>query len=333
MKLISKWSMMEKEDTSDWRMQMKVVFTYDYGQEKMDAIRALGYEVVVVKETHIENSELINDADILVCYNPFSRIDIKKMPSLKWIQLSSMGVDQLPFEDMAGRDITVTNNKGGYSKPIGEWVVMSILNIYKDSKYFARRQDDKIWHLNSNIREIVDKNILFLGTGSVATEAAKRLQGFEATVIGMNTDGRDMPYFDRCIPFDKLMREVTKAHIIVCALPYADNLYHLINDEFLAAMRDCAVLVNVSRGKLVDEDALVEYLEEGKFMGVALDVFEEEPLAESSELWEFERVYLSPHNSWVSEMRNERRFATIYENMKRYKESQSLMNTVTIKGE
>lgn len=68
-------------------------------------------------------------------------------------------------------------------------------------------------------------------------------------------------------------------------------------------------------------------------MGVALDVFEEEPLAESSELWEFERVYLSPHNSWVSEMRNERRFATIYENMKRYKESQSLMNTVTIKGE
>jgi len=309
---------------------MKAVFTYDYGPEKMNALRDLGYEVTVVKESQVENSPEINDADILTCYNPFKRIDLSLMPSLKWIQLSSMGVDQLPLEHVKKHNIMVTNNKGGYSKPIGEWVVMSILNIYKDSKYFARRQDDKIWHLNTGVREVVDKNILFLGTGSVATEAAKRLQGFEATIIGMNTDGRDMPYFDRCIPFDQMMKEVAKAHIIVCALPYQDELYHLIDDVFLSAMRDCGVLVNISRGKLVDEAALVEYLEEGKFMGVALDVFEEEPLPENSQLWEFERVYLSPHNSWVSEMRNERRFETIYENMKRYINDEALINQVAL---
>ena len=309
---------------------MKAVFTYDYGPEKMNALRDLGYEVTVVKESQVENSPEINDADILTCYNPFKRIDLSLMPSLKWIQLSSMGVDQLPLEHVKKHNIMVTNNKGGYSKPIGEWVVMSILNIYKDSKYFARRQDDKIWHLNTGVREVVGKNILFLGTGSVATEAAKRLQGFEATIIGMNTDGRDMPYFDRCIPFDQMMKEVAKAHIIVCALPYQDELYHLIDDVFLSAMRDCGVLVNISRGKLVDEAALVEYLEEGKFMGVALDVFEEEPLPENSQLWEFERVYLSPHNSWVSEMRNERRFETIYENMKRYINDEALINQVAL---
>ncbi len=309
---------------------MKAVFTYDYGPEKMNALRDLGYEVTVVKESQVENSPEINDADILTCYNPFKRIDLSLMPSLKWIQLSSMGVDQLPLEHVKKHNIMVTNNKGGYSKPIGEWVVMSILNIYKDSKYFARRQDDKIWHLNTGVREVVGKNILFLGTGSVATEAAKRLQGFEATIIGMNTNGRDMPYFDRCIAFDKMMKEVTKAHIIVCALPYQDELYHLIDDVFLSAMRDCGVIVNISRGKLVDEAALVEYLEDGKFMGAALDVFEEEPLPESSQLWEFERVYLSPHNSWVSEMRNERRFKTIYENMKRYINDEALINQVTL---
>lgn len=309
---------------------MKVVFTYDYGKEKMDAIRALGYEVTVVKESAIENSDKVNDAEILTCYNPFGRLNISKMPSLKWIQLSSMGVDQLPMDEVKNREITITNNKGGYSKPIGEWVVMSILNIYKDTKYFARRQDEKIWHMNSGIREIVDKNILFLGTGSVATEAAKRLQGFEATIIGLNSDGRDMPYFDRCITFDCLMQEVTKAHIVVCALPYKEAFHHLIGGEFLSAMRDFGTLINVSRGKLVDEKALVEILDDGKFMGVALDVFEEEPLKESSELWEFERVYLSPHNSWVSEMRNERRFAMIYENMKRYMDGEMLLNQVTL---
>ena len=309
---------------------MKAVFTYDYGQEKMDAIRALGYEVEVVKEGTIENNKIVDSADVLVCYNPFKHIELSAMTSLKWIQLSSMGVDQLPLEEVKSRNIIVTNNKGGYSKPIGEWIVMSMLNIYKDMKYFSRRQDEKLWHMNSGLREIVDKNILFLGTGSLATEGAKRLQGFESTVIGMNTDGRDMPYFDRCITPDQMMKEITKAHIIVCALPYTDDMYHLIDDEFLSAMRDCAVLINVSRGKLINEKTLISYLEDGKFMGVALDVFEEEPLSPDSGLWEFERVYLSPHNSWVSEMRNERRFETIYENMKRYLKEEALINKVTL---
>ncbi len=309
---------------------MKAVFTYDYGQEKMDAIRALGYSVEIVKEAIIENNDIVNAADILVCYNPFKKIDLSKMPSLKWIQLSSMGVDQLPINEVKARHIIITNNKGGYSKPIGEWIVMNILNIYKDMKYFSRRQDDKIWHMNTGVRELVGKNILFLGTGSVASEGAKRLQGFEATIIGMNRDGRDMPYFDRCITPEQMMKEVTKSHIIVCALPYTDELYHLIDDGFLSAMRDCSVLINVSRGKLLNEKTLASYLEEGKFMGVALDVFEEEPLPVESDLWEFERVYLSPHNSWVSEMRNERRFETIYENMKRYLREEALINEVTL---
>lgn len=309
---------------------MKAVFTYDYGQEKLDKIRDLGYDVAVIKESTIENSAELNDADILVCYNPFSRIDLKPMTALKLIILSSMGVDQLPMPEVRDRNISITNNKGGYSKPIGEWVVMSLLNIYKDTKYFFRRQDDKIWHMNTGLVEVVGKQILFLGTGSVATEAAKRLQGFEAEIVGMNTDGRDMPYFDRCIPFDKMMSTVSKSHVVVCALPYKEAFYHLINDEFLGAMRDCGVLINVSRGKLLDEEALAAHLEEGKFMGVALDVFEHEPLAKTSPLWEFDRVYISPHNCWVSEMRNERRFENIYENLKRYAEGQALINEVKL---
>jgi len=309
---------------------MKALFTYDYGEEKMNAIRDLGYEVLVVKESEIENIAEVNDADILTCYNPFNRIKLSEMTNLKWIQLSSMGVDQLPLDEVRDRKLIITNNKGGYSKPIGEWVVMSILNIYKDAKYFARRQDDKIWHMNTGVRELVDKNILFLGTGSVATEAAKRLQGFEAKVIGMNTNGRDMPYFDRCVPFEHMMHEVVNAHIIVCALPYTDTLHHMIDDEFLSAMKDCSALINVSRGKLINEESLVKYLENGKFMGVGLDVFEVEPLPKESPLWEFERIYLSPHNCWVSEMRNERRYETIYENMKRYLNKEILINEIKV---
>jgi phosphoglycerate dehydrogenase-like enzyme len=310
--------------------RVKAVFTYDYGQEKLDKIRALGYAVTVIKESNIANSPELDDADILVCYNPFERIDLGKMEDLKLIVLSSMGVDQLPMDQVKEKNVKVTNNKGGYSKPIGEWVVMSLLNIYKDAKYFNRRQDDKIWRINTGLLEIVGKRILFLGTGSVATEAAKRLQGFEAEIIGMNTNGRDMPYFDRCIPFEKMMETVSKSEVVVCALPYMEDFYHLINDEFLGAMKDCAVFINVSRGKLVDEEALVAYLDDGKFMGVSLDVFEEEPLPKTSNLWEFERVYISPHNCWVSEQRNERRFENIYENLKRFAEGDELLNEVQL---
>lgn len=309
---------------------MKVLFTYDYGQEKMEAVKALGYEVIYAPEKSIELSEQNRQADILVCYNPFEKIDICEMPYLKWIQLSSIGIDQLPKEKCLRAGITITNNRGGYSKPMGEWVVLNLLEIFKKRKTMYMRQEKKQWFVDTQIEELVGKRVGFLGTGSISQEAAKRLSGFEMTCVGFNTSGHEAPYFDQCYPLREFYKFAKEIDVVVLLLPATEKTFHMVNEEFLSLLRDDAVFINLSRGSNVDEKALVHALEKGKFRGVALDVFETEPLCEKSPLWGMERVYLSAHNSWISQKRNERRYETIYKNLRRFSEGKPLENRVNL---
>ncbi|RKD22362.1 Phosphoglycerate dehydrogenase [Caminicella sporogenes DSM 14501] len=309
---------------------MKVLFTYDYGTEKMNSIKKLGYDVKYIYEREIINSKEIEDIDILVCYNPFNRLDITKLLNLKWIQLSSIGIDQAPIDYIKKKGIILTNNKGGYSIPMGEWIVLKILEIYKDSRYFYERQKEKKWKINTGLLELYGKVVGFLGTGTISIEAAKRLQGFGVKIYGLNTNGRNIKYFDKCFSLSNLDDFLAICDIIICAIPYTEKTHHLMNGERLSKMKKNSVLINVSRGSILDERDLIEKLKEGWFMGVALDVFENEPLSEDSPLWDFKNVYITPHNSWVSEKRNERRFEVIYENLKRYKNNEKLLNVVDL---
>jgi len=309
---------------------IKVLFTYDYGKEKMDSVRKLGYDLKYVHEKKIANREDVEDIEILVCYDPFKKFDISKLENLKWIQLSSIGIDQVPLDYVKEKGIILTNNKGGYSIPMGEWIILKILEIYKDSKYFYNNQKEKKWKYNTNLLELYGKTVGFLGTGTISTEAAKRLKGFGVDILGLNTNGRDIKYFDKCYPISKIDNFLSICDIVVCAIPYTDKTHHLMNEKRLNQMKEGSVLINVSRGSIIDEKALIDVIKDGKFLGVALDVFEKEPLPESSPLWEFENVFITPHNSWISEMRNERRFNLIYENLKRYKDNKELLNVVNL---
>ncbi|MCC5909966.1 MAG: phosphoglycerate dehydrogenase [Clostridiaceae bacterium] len=311
-------------------MQMKALFTYNYGEEKMEAIRKLGYEIMMANEKEIAYTEDMSEVEVLVCYNPFNTLDINKMENLKWIQLSSIGIDQTPKEIIKKKEIQLTNNKGGYSIPMGEWVLLKMLEIYKKSYKFYGQQQKKLWKINTGLLELYRKRIGFIGTGSIAIESAKRLQGFEAHVVGVNTKGTKVQHFEKCYPIDKLQEVLKTCDIVVLTIPYTEKTHHLIDKEELKSMKKDAVLINVSRGSIINEKALIEHLKEGELMGAALDVFEEEPLAIDSELWGMENVIITPHNSWISEMRHERRFRIIYENMKRYKEKEELINTVDI---
>lgn len=309
---------------------MIAVSTVYLKEEQIRKIETLGYELIM-KDENLENSPKVNDAEILVCYNPFANLDITKMSKLKWIQLTSIGIDQVPLEQIVERGIVLTNNKGGYSVPMGEWIVLKMLEIYKNSFAFYMQQQNKSWEMRKDVYELYGKKILFIGTGSIAKEAAKRLAGFETAVRGINTTGRRVQHFDQCYKMDELSFVVQNADVVVISIPYTNETHHLINDEILRLMKTSCVLINVSRGSVIDEGALIEHLKQGRFLGVALDVFEEEPLPQNSALWEFERVLITPHNSWMSEMRNVRRFNIIFENMKRYANNMDLQNIVDLK--
>ncbi len=309
---------------------MKVLFTYDYGQEKMNAIKALGYELVYVSEKDITYTEAMADAEVLVCYDPFETLDITRLEHLKWIQLSSIGINQLPKDKVKKQGITVTNNRSGYSIPMGEWVVMSILQLLKNSRGMFERQLAKKWKIDTGVLELYGKTVCFIGTGSIASEAAKRLQGFGVRIIGINTTGRRLEYFDQCHPMEELELVLSQADAVVVSIPGTQATHHLLNANNIAAIKKGACIVNIARGNIIDESALLEALREGNLRGAALDVFEEEPLSLDDALWDMDNVIITPHNSWISEMRNERRYNIIYENLRRYAAGESLMNIVNV---
>ncbi|OGO78045.1 MAG: dihydrofolate reductase [Clostridiales bacterium GWB2_37_7] len=309
---------------------MKVLFTYNYGPEKMNAVAELGYELVYVNENEISNSDKLSDVDVLVCYNPFERLDISQLKQLKWIQLSSIGIDQAPKQKVKEQNIIVTNNRSGYSIPMGEWIVMKILELLKNSKDFYRKQSERKWQMDTSILELYSKTICFIGTGSIAIEAAKRLQGFDVNVIGINTTGKKTEYFNHCYPMTELSHVLGQSDVVILSIPSTKETHHLINENNLSLFRKNACLVNISRGSVIDEWALAVALKNGNIRGAALDVFEVEPLSEDSPLWALENVIITPHNSWISEMRNERRYNIIYENLKRFINGERLINIVDI---
>lgn len=309
---------------------MKVLFTYDYGEKKMQSIKNLGYEIILRKEKDLVYDNKLKDVEAIFCYDPFASLDISKMKKLKWIQLSSIGIDQVPLEKVKKQGITLTNNKGGYSVPMGEFIVMKILELFKNSKTFYDQQHQKKWKIDTSLVELYNKRISFIGTGSIAVEGAKRLQGFGVEITGVNTQGRDVEYFHKCYPIKDLKEVLKHSDVVVLTIPYTDETHHLINDEALSAMNTKAYLINVSRGTIVDEKALIEHLKNESIQGAALDVFDQEPLKEDSPLWDFEKVIITPHNSWVSEMRNQRRFDTIYENAEKFMQGEELKNVVDL---
>jgi phosphoglycerate dehydrogenase-like enzyme len=311
-------------------MGLKTLITYNFGEEKMEGLRKLGCDLIYIPEKEVVYSEELSDVEVLIGYDPFATLDISKMKKLRWIQLFSAGIDQLPIEYLKDKDVTITNNKG-YSIPIGEWIVMDILELLKHSARFMRSQDRKQWKLDRGILEVYGKTIGFIGTGAIAKEAAKRLQGFEARIVGLNTRGERVLYFHECFRSDQLNEMLSQADIVVVTIPYTDASYHLVDAERIRSMKDGVLFINISRGAIVDEEALIEALRSGKIAGAALDVVEHEPLSPESPLWDMENVIVTPHNSWISDMKDERRYETIHGNMKNFIEGKELRNVIDLK--
>ena len=264
----------------------------------------------------------------MVCNGLFLHNDIKKFSKLKMVQLTSTGLEKVPIDEIKKRSIKLCNAKGIYSVPMSEWVVLKILEIYKRSRFFEDSQRRLEWVKNRDLLELDRKTIGIVGTGSVGVEVAKRVQVFGCKVIGVNTQGVKENYFDECIPVKELNTFLSKCDVIVLTLPLTDKTRNLINKETLAFMKDDAVLINVSRGGIINERDLLHHLNAGKLRGAALDVFEQEPLPTDSSLWRHQRVIATPHNSFTSDNTSSRMFDLIYGNLKAYIQKKPLKNQI-----
>ena len=307
---------------------MKLLLTCDFGKEKMDYIRNLEYEITCIKENQIMGKDKFNNFEVIVCNNLFKYHDFNEFENIKWIQLLSSGVDKVLFEQIKQANILLTNCKGAYSIPIAEWTITKILELYKNSRKFYELQNNKNWEKNKSIYELHNKNACILGTGSISIEIAKRLRAFNVKVTGINTTGVDLEYFDECFTLKNLKHVLSTNDIVINTLPLTEKTINLINDDFISKMKIKSVLINVSRGKILDELALIKYLNSGHLLGAALDVFELEPLPPSNPLWLSNNIIITPHVSYASDKGDQRIFDIVFENLKRYKNNLVLINNV-----
>lgn len=157
---------------------------------------------------------------------------------------------------------------------------------------------------------------MILGTGSIGSHCAKRFKAFDTNVIGVDPFPKNDGSFDEIYTMDKMDEELAKADVVVNCIPLFDNTYHLIDKHCFDLMKDEAVFVNITRGPVVDTEALLDTLESGKLMGAAVDVFEQEPLPADSRLWDIDRLLISAHNSFAGEGNAERIFGCIYSDIK-----------------
>lgn len=310
---------------------MKALITYKHTEEEINKLKKLGYQLVYKNEKDISLTEEIKDIDVMVCFNPFEKIDIDDFPNLKWIQLGSAGINQVPEDKVLNRDIIVTNNRGGFSIPIAEWIVLRVLEMVKNTKEFHSLQASKTWKTDNSMLELHGKTVGFIGTGSIAQEAAKRLDSFGVNLLGFNFTGNEAKYFHQSFNINEIKAYIDKCDFLIVAAPYTEATHHLVNEDLFQSMKDGTYLVNIARGSIIDENALIKHLKSGKIRKAALDVFEVEPLPESSPLWEMEQVLISPHNSWGSEMIFQRRFELVYKNMMNYINNKELFNVIDFK--
>lgn len=168
------------------------------------------------------------------------------------------------------------------------------------------------------LQELTDKKVCIVGIGSVGKETAKRFKCFGAEIVGVDIEYKQDKYVDEFFDISQIDAAIMKSDVVILTLPHTPQTHHLVGDKLLKVFKQDAILVNLSRGGIIDESALAERIREGTFLGVALDVFEEEPLNSNNPLWNFENVIITPHNSFVSNKTRERLFTLICHNLESF---------------
>jgi phosphoglycerate dehydrogenase-like enzyme len=220
-------------------------------------------------------------------------------PRLRWVQGSMAGAGEVAkAAGLLETDVTVTTASGVFSEPLAEFVLMALLQHVKNLDRLRRDKEARRWD-ESPVDTLAGKTLCLVGTGSIGRAVAEKARVFGMRVVGVKRsvrpDDEAYAFAGALYPTDGLHEALAGADYVVVTLPGTPQTRRLVDREAIAAMRPGAYFVNVGRGSVVDEGALVDALGDGRLSGAALDVFETEPLPEGSPLWELPNVIVSPH--------------------------------------
>jgi D-2-hydroxyacid dehydrogenase (NADP+) len=219
---------------------------------------------------------------------------IAKAKKLKWVQALTTGTETLTAPGVLPPHVVLTSTRGVHGPQMSELAFLNMIALNRDFRKMQRKQAEGKWdQWNQPILE--DKTIVIVGLGLLAEHLAERCKLFGMTVIGVS-DGRTKgPHFDEVHPRKALVALAARSDFLMLLVPYSPATHHLISRDVLAAMKSTAFLINLARGGVLDEAALIEHLQAGKIAGAALDVFSKQPLPPDNPLWRMPNVIITPN--------------------------------------
>jgi len=290
----------------------------------------------------------VDDVEVLLrgflSSEAFDRL-LARAPELRWVHSATSGVERALTPAAIARDVVVTNARGVFSRPIAEHVLLMILAISRRLPQLLELQHERTWQPLEG-RELRDLTIGIVGYGSLGRAIASLATAFGSRVVAMRRhpdapvaaavtgDGRDDgtfsvdPKLDRVYGPDGLHALLAESDIVVLAAPLTPETDGFIDDAAIAAMRRDTWLINVARGRLIDDTALIRALTDDRIGGVALDTFREEPLPQASPLWDLPNVIVTPHTSWSSARVLDRSIDLFCDNLRRFRAGEPLRNVV-----
>jgi len=306
---------------------MKILVYGVLDEELCQMIRDVAGENTVVFAR--SKDELMAEAtDTEVLYGFCGEEVFPAFTKLKWVQATSAGVESQLYPAFKDSDITLTNAAGLYASQAAEQAFALLLGLTRGINYFSHNQAAHKWR-GKRLIEINGWTLGIIGMGGFGMQMAQRGKGFNMYVIAVDAYRTEKPDFvDELMPIDKLDNLMGRADVVMIACPLTQETHHLINAENLALMKPTSYLINVARGKIIDEGALIAALEQGRIAGAGLDVCEVEPLPEDNPLWDMDNVIITPHVAGQSQNRPRLTIEFFCDNLKRYLAGEPLKNVV-----
>jgi D-2-hydroxyacid dehydrogenase (NADP+) len=267
---------------------------------------------------HSEPGPSISSTDILVTFAPMLTDQlVRKAENLKWVQALGTGVDNLIDLPSLRSNVIITNIHGIHGAAMSEAAIMAMLALSRNFPRIVRNQAQHEWQ-RWPAALLESKTVGIFGVGAIGEALAPRCKALRMTVVGISSAKRAVTNFDQMYARNELANAVSELDYLIVLTPYSSETRNIVNSGIFSAMKRSAYFINLSRGGVVDESALIDALERELIAGAALDVFSEEPLPPDHPFWSMKNVIVMPHLAGFNDQYAEQALPVVVENIRRF---------------
>lgn len=309
---------------------MDVVFTYEPKEDfRVELKREFPDQQFHFCKNVKEAWEILAEAQVAVTMGEDLTPEIlENCQQLKWIMVTSAGLEKMPFDSIRERGIMVTNARGIHKIPMAEFTLGLMLQHAKKFPVIGEQEKEKTWSRRIGSAELHDHVLLVLGAGAIGGEVARLSKAFGMKVIGINSSGEAKDHFDEMYTFEGMDKVLGSADYIVSVLPSTKETRSLLTIDHFKAMKESAAFINIGRGDLVEEEVLLRAAGDHLVEKIYLDVFKDEPLPADHPFWEEESITITPHVSSITEHYMPRALSIFKTNLLAYHNGEELINII-----